>query len=718
MKKLSILAIALILCAFCVMSVSAYTITNPTNNGVYNIGDADTVDISFTQGIAINGYYIDNGALIQDAKEIPCSYTISLPNNKNSVNLQFGLYTGQNTINIKFTVNYNYVEPQPNPLELNCYIDAQVDTVTENSITYRVQCLPSEIDTPDLSTLILYSDISTIQPDTESALLNLVSYQTTKYFNVGENGFTVYSVGGDINGLYRAPISVYLEGRGNYTPPTPTETPTVTPTETPTTTPTTQPTTKPPRDEDITTSGDFDLWLATSNSLDDSAPAFKLGEFTSSFIEGEKVYFDIQNFDYVAQVYGVATVDFEFLDYDTYQSVYPTQRFKFNWSENGQWQYKSDDSPTIYNIGENNAETWRIVSSCKGNYLELPSGKYRLKVNLRYGGGNIGVYSPNLISTAFYTDIGVRESGQSTKVTFTIENIDFDTGTQLTGANVTVYEYSEFNNQLTPIYQNSNAPAKIQILVPSQSMLFIEYNKYGYEDVNAVIFDYLDNRKGQLISAALLSSRLYYTRVSDDITLYQGFIIYDGNTRNTVEGVSVTMDNSKTVISNQYGGVMFENVAQGMHTFVFTKNGYSSTTTTLNVITGNTRTIEIFKPVTPTPTGAQTLTPTPIPTDFQGQPIVTPIGQPKSISDSVKYGLAKVFGITSLDSINLVFALIIILFPAVVGGVITNQSLAFVAGGMIGFVIALGLGLIPIWVFFAMVMFAVIYLILTTGNNF
>lgn len=303
----------------------------------------------------------------------------------------------------------------------------------------------------------------------------------------------------------------------------------------------------------------------------------------------------------------------------------------------------------------------------------------------------------------------------SDKIPFEIECIDYDKGIQLIGTNITVYYYTESNNALDRFYHDGNSNGLTRLAVKNNSVLFIEYNLNGYNAVNIDTFEYLDNKQGKLTDSNLGSARLYFSKIDPSVLLFQGFIIKDSLGR-ALSGVSVTIDNNQTIISNEYGGVRFDNINQGSHTFTFIKNGYYSQALTKTVSVSNTQDIMLQSTTAPTiaPTTAPTIAPTPIQTDSQGNII---IGKPNNIADSIKYGLAKIFGVYDINALNLVFALLLILFPAVIGGSITGQALGFISGGLIGFVFALALGLIPIWVFFAMIMTAVIYLVLTKGQE-
>ena len=297
------------------------------------------------------------------------------------------------------------------------------------------------------------------------------------------------------------------------------------------------------------------------------------------------------------------------------------------------------------------------------------------------------------------------------KIDFEIESIDYDKGIQLIGTNITVYYYHELDDYIEQVYHNDYSEGLTRLQLLNNTDIFIEFELNGYNAVNGQNYDYLQNKYGILTNTKFKSQRLYFSKIDPTVLLFQGFIIKDSN-NNAVSGVSVTMDNNVTLISNSYGGLQFDNINQGTHTFTFTKNGYVSQSLTKSVTVSNTQNILLQK-ITVTPTTI----PTVYPTNSQGDPIITPIDKPKNLADSVKYSMAVIFGVNSLNTMNLIFALLIVLFPAVVGAVVTNQALGFVAGGMIGFIFALGIGLIPLWVFFSMVMISVIYLVLTRGTN-
>lgn len=296
-----------------------------------------------------------------------------------------------------------------------------------------------------------------------------------------------------------------------------------------------------------------------------------------------------------------------------------------------------------------------------------------------------------------------------------IQTYDYQTGNMLTGVNLSVYEVIDNNGNLqigNNIYSSINAESQTILTVKNITEYFIKNEKTGYFSVKNTVYASLNNETGYLWNPSLVNPlRLYYSRLDASAQYNANFIVQDVN-NNGLSGVSVTMDNAVTKVSNSIGGLTFNNISAGTHTFVFVKNGYQTVQQTIDIrlqYAAFYQTMykdnQIIQP-TIQPTAYPTVQPT-------VQPTITPIDQPSNLAESVKYGLAKMFGVNSLNTINLIFALMIILFPAVVAGVITNQALGFIAGGLIGFVFALGIGLIPIWVFFSMIMLSVIYLVMT-----
>ena len=206
----------------------------------------------------------------------------------------------------------------------------------------------------------------------------------------------------------------------------------------------------------------------------------------------------------------------------------------------------------------------------------------------------------------------------------------------------------------------------------------------------------------------------FYDNESPLVNINFGITLIDGNTHLPVSNAAINIDGANTQYTTTYGGTVFRNITQGLHTFTISKQGYNTLTFTKNIAFSASTELEFF-PISVIPTA--TITPRPVNPSITPSPTISPIDKPTSILESVSYGLAKVFGVKTVDNANYIFALLIILFPAAIAGGITHQALGFIAGGMLGFVFALTIGLIPIWTFFAMCLLAVIYIMLIRGNE-
>ena len=394
----------------------------------------------------------------------------------------------------------------------------------------------------------------------------------------------------------------------------------------------------------------------------------------------------------------------------------------------------STQSWNVYLFGAYNTDNGNLyldIDNSEGNYYNISIREIN-KVNpfYSYAGSDshkiidtiVPNKSPIVIRIADINDnyyLYTYPKNANNQTLGTIQTYDYQTGNMLSGVNMTVYKVLDYGTYMELgdiIYSSRNADSQTLLNIEYGTEYFVQNELNGYVSVKNSHYPYLNNAYGYLWNPSIVNPLiLYYSELDPTAQYNANFIVQDVN-NNGISGVSVTMDNSVTKITNSIGGVSFGNVSAGTHTFTFSKNGYQSAQRTIDIqLQYATFTQTLFKDnqiIQPTvsPTAYPTVQPT-------TQPTISPIDKPTNLSDSIKYGLAKMFGIESLNNINLIFAMLIILFCAVIGGVITNQSLGFISGGLIGFVFGLAVGLIPIWVFFAMVMLSVIYLVFTTGSK-
>ena len=98
------------------------------------------------------------------------------------------------------------------------------------------------------------------------------------------------------------------------------------------------------------------------------------------------------------------------------------------------------------------------------------------------------------------------------------------------------------------------------------------------------------------------------------------------------------------------------------------------------------------------------------------------LGAPTNLLESIQYAFQKMFGLSSstedMEVANLLMGLGVIFAGAVLIASITKDALGAVVGGLIGFIMALALGFIPLWVVFVGFSAFAIYIILTrTGGS-
>ena len=372
----------------------------------------------------------------------------------------------------------------------------------------------------------------------------------------------------------------------------------------------------------------------------------------------------------------------------------------------------ADETNKVIVLGNNGTNIYSVAVQ---NINDISGQRRVLSIYLK-GRSEIEIIQPTVEPTGAPDDL----SQYGEKKNFQIRNIDYLQGTQLNGANLTIYYTDSEDNIISnPIYKNTNSPAVIDLRVPIAGGLFVEYGiTPNYEPVKIQNYPYLNNRSGYWITQEISNyENLYYQYYDSDNPLTDinyGITLIDANTHLPVSNAAISIDGGNVQYTSNYGGTVFRNITQGTHTFRVSKNGYNALTLTKNVyITSN---IEIeFFPLSVNPTA--TITPSAVNPTITPSPTISPIDKPTSILESVSYGLAKVFGVKTVDNANYIFALLIILFPAAIAGGITHQALGFIAGGMLGFVFALTIGLIPIWTFFAMCLLAVIYIMLIRGNE-
>lgn len=176
-----------------------------------------------------------------------------------------------------------------------------------------------------------------------------------------------------------------------------------------------------------------------------------------------------------------------------------------------------------------------------------------------------------------------------------------------------------------------------------------------------------------------------------------------------IEGAKI-IANGETKYTPYNGNIGFGDI-DGIITYEISKSGYVP-------ISGNKTITENQAIFITLLTEEQALEPTITPT-----PTTTPdILQPTNIMESIQFAFQKMFGLSSstedTETSNLLMGLLIIFSGAALIAGITKDALGAVIGALIGFVMSLALGFIPLWVLFVGFASFAIYIILTkTGGS-
>lgn len=153
-----------------------------------------------------------------------------------------------------------------------------------------------------------------------------------------------------------------------------------------------------------------------------------------------------------------------------------------------------------------------------------------------------------------------------------------------------------------------------------------------------------------------------------------------------IQNAKITLTDNQINFTSAFGYTYFQVNAPASYGFKCDKDGYYSVTGNISVNEYEQKYGSII--LTPLPV----ITPTPAPT-IPGKTPTNPI--------EAIYYFFKTFGVTKTDNVNLIIAMCICLTSALILAYYTRDGLATVAGGAVGFIICLGLGLIPIWILIA-----------------
>ena len=252
-------------------------------------------------------------------------------------------------------------------------------------------------------------------------------------------------------------------------------------------------------------------------------------------------------------------------------------------------------------------------------------------------------------------------------------------------------------NQITnnwEIQTTGYNPSYLDLSIPKNSQYRINLTSPGYNSYSE-IFD--------IIHAQTAKNFPMYHDYGSNFSVV--FRIEDSDGKR-LESVKINCDNQ--IKYTPYNGIIGFGDVSPTFNYEISKTGYISLSGSKTITFNQELYIILF-------TEEESL-PTTVPTEP-----IPDIEHPTNLLESIKYSFQKIFGLTGFEdteTINLIIGLILILGCTCLIAKISHNALGAVVGGLIGFVMALALGFIPLWILFVAFAGFTIYIILTkTGGE-
>lgn len=173
-----------------------------------------------------------------------------------------------------------------------------------------------------------------------------------------------------------------------------------------------------------------------------------------------------------------------------------------------------------------------------------------------------------------------------------------------------------------------------------------------------------------------------------------------------LSGAVVTVGGGDIAVTGDNGYVTFDLSRYQPYTITAERDGYIPLTKAVNITSEHY--IDYFT-LEIDPNGIFAITATPTATPIGYNETTGETEQPKNVLESIQYAIENIFGVQTLTNTNLILSAIIILFFGGSAAAITKDGMGFLIGSIVGFVITLGLGLMPLWVFFAMILMGLLW---------
>jgi len=198
---------------------------------------------------------------------------------------------------------------------------------------------------------------------------------------------------------------------------------------------------------------------------------------------------------------------------------------------------------------------------------------------------------------------------------------------------------------------------------------------------------------------------LYLKPASGDGFTTASFTVRDSE-KNRLADVKIEMD-SKTKYTNTGGIATFTELNQNStYTYSITHPDYVEETGTIETELEDLVNIEVvlYKEAEVYPT----------PTETEGSSWITQ--KPTNMKESFLLAFYKTTGIEDLETVKLLSGVLLSTFIGIAAASITKDGTGFLVGGIIGFIGAIGLGWIPVWLLIAFIVITGCYFIFSQGR--
>ena len=285
----------------------------------------------------------------------------------------------------------------------------------------------------------------------------------------------------------------------------------------------------------------------------------------------------------------------------------------------------------------------------------------------------------------------VSDIGELVKIK--VITINSETAGTISNCALNVYKLNSIGE--TPIQNVLMTSSSANINLEFGELYRFEASKTGYVDAEVI---------KQITTPDIII--LYLKPASGDGYTTASFTVRDTE-KNRIADVKIEMD-SKTKYTNTGGIATFTELNQNStYTYTITHPDYIEETGTIETELEDLVNIEVvlYKEAEVYPT----------PTETEGPSWITQ--KPTNMKDSFLLSFYMITGIEDLETLKLLSGVLLSALIGIIAASITRDGTGFLAGGIIGFIGAIGLGWIPIWLLIALIVITGCYFIFSRGES-